>query len=113
MDWSSIITAVAGALLGGGGTYLFNIKANRKKANAEADITASQEWHNLYDEQHARNAELSAKVDALAKENTDLKLENQQLRQQIQRNTEDIDELRKEVAELTFRIKTGDGSAKQ
>lgn len=100
MDWTTIITAAIGGLLGSGGMSLYNRRANKKKAEAEADITASEEWHRLYDEQHARNAELSAKVDALTEQNMRLQLENQDLRHQITRNTEDIDELRREVRRL-------------
>jgi len=100
MDWTSIMIAAIGAVFGGGGAWLLNIRAGRKKAAAEADITASEEWHRLYDEQHKRNAELERKVDDLARENTELKLENQRLQQQIQRNTEDIDELRAEVRRI-------------
>jgi len=101
MDWSMIISGLFGALAGGGLTSLANLRSGRKKAAAEADITASEEWHRLYDEQHARNSELEAKVDELSKQNIQLQLENQELRHKVERNTEDIDELRAEVRRLS------------
>ena len=52
---------------------------------------------------HTRNTSLEAKIDELQKENTALQLENEKLRAQIERNTEDIAELRAQIKVLQNR----------
>ena len=65
---------------------------------------SNEEWQSLYNETRARNADLEKKIDELRSENLDLKLENEKLKAQIQRNTEDINELRGQVKNLLAKV---------
>lgn len=94
MDWTTIITSALTVIFGGGwlATVLAQRRENKKAAN--------EEWQELYREMHDRNVQLEKKVDDLQKENTALQLENEKLKAQIERNSEDIAELRAQIKTL-------------
>ena len=97
MDWTTIITSALTVIFGGGwlATVLAQRRENKKAAN--------EEWQDLYREMHDRNVQLEKKVDELQKENTVLQLENEKLKAQIERNSEDIAELRAQIKSLLAR----------
>ena len=97
MDWTTIITSALAVLFGGGrfATWRAQRREDKKASN--------EEWQALYNETRTRNADLEKKIDELRSENLDLKLENEKLKAQIERNTEDINDLRAQVKNLLAR----------
>lgn len=98
MDWTTIITSALTVIFGGGwlATVLAQRRENKKAAN--------EEWQELYREMHTRNTSLEAKIDELQAENRELSLENERLKEQIKRNTDDIQELRAQLKVLQGRV---------
>lgn len=85
VDWSNIITGIAGLVVGGGGVMFYKQnKANKEIVNASL---LANEWEKLYREQKAereRNSdkmnELSARVLELEQKVNRLEIENEQLK---------------------------------
>lgn len=98
MDWTTIITSALAVIFGGG--WLAQWRSQRR----EDRKASSEEWQSLYNETRARNSENEKKIDELRGENMDLKLENEKLKAQIERNTEDINELRAQVKNLLAKV---------
>lgn len=87
MDWQTIIGALAGGLLGGGGIgSFFYVREKKRQMNAETEASVSKEWRELAE----RKMEIIDKKDAYIEQLHD---ENKQLRH---RN----DVLSSEVAQL-------------
>lgn len=81
MDWATALTALAAALLGGGGIgSMFYVKETRRLKRAEADKTAAESWRQLAE----RKLGIIEKKDGL-----------------IERLYDERDELRKRIDELT------------
>lgn len=85
VDWSNIITGIAGLVVGGGGVMFYKQnKVNKEIVNASL---LANEWEKLYREQKAereRNSdkinELSARVLELEQKVNRLEIENEQLK---------------------------------
>lgn len=85
VDWSNIITGIAGLVVGGGGVMFYRQnKSNKEIVNASL---LANEWEKLYREQKAereRNSdkinELSARVLELEQKVNRLEIENEQLK---------------------------------
>lgn len=85
MDWSNLITAVLGMLLGGGSVMFY--KQNKAAKEISNASMLANEWEKLYREQKAereRNSdkisELSARVFELEQKVNRLEIENEQLK---------------------------------
>lgn len=98
MDWTTILTSALAVIFGGG--WFATWRAQRR----EDKKASNEEWQSLYNETRIRNADLEKKIDELRSENVDLKLENEKLKAQIERNTEDINELRAQVKNLLAKV---------
>lgn len=98
MDWTTIITSALAVIFGGGWLATWRVQRREDKK------ASNEEWQSLYNETRARNAGLEHKIDELRSENLDLKLENEKLKAQIERNTEDINELRAQVKNLLAKV---------
>lgn len=111
MDWNVIIPAALSVIFGGGWlTTVLTAKSQQKKARAEADASVIgnyekgiNEWQDLYQEQRIRNKELECKIEALSHENNELRLANQRLKIEIDKNSEDIRELKEIIKSLRHR----------
>lgn len=111
MDWNVIIPAALSVIFGGGWlTTVLTAKSQQKKARAEADASVIgnyekgiNEWQDLYKEQRTRNQELESKIEALSQENNELRLANQRLKIEIDKNSEDIRELKEIIKSLRQR----------
>lgn len=98
MDWTTIITSALAVIFGGG--WLATWRGQRR----EDKKASNEEWQSLYNETRTRNADLEKKIDELRSENLNLKLENEKLKAQIERNTEDIADLRAQVKNLLTKM---------
>jgi hypothetical protein len=68
MDWMSLLSSIAAAILTGGGiTAFLHRKENKRAKQLENETTASSQWRELYERAEARAEALSAKVDELYK----------------------------------------------
>lgn len=111
MDWNIVIPAALSVIFGGGWlTTVLTAKSQQKKARAEADASVIgnyekgiNEWQDLYKEQRTRNQELESKIEALSQENNELRLANQRLKIEIDKNSEDIRELKEIIKSLRQR----------
>lgn len=111
MDWNIVIPAALSVIFGGGWlTTVLTARSQQKKARAEADASVIgnyekgiNEWQDLYKEQRTRNQELESKIEALSQENNELRLANQRLKIEIDKNSEDIRELKEIIKSLRHR----------
>ena len=111
MDWNIVIPAALSVIFGGGWLRtVLTAKSQQKKARAEADASVIgnyekgiNEWQDLYKEQRTRNQELESKIEALSQENNELRLANQRLKIEIDKNSEDIRELKEIIKSLRQR----------
>lgn len=66
MDWNSILAALAGTLLGGGGIgSFFYIKETRRQRRAETDATVAEGWKALAERKLDIIEKKDAKIDEL------------------------------------------------
>lgn len=87
MDWTTIIISLGGALLTGGGALsLLYYKENRRAKQIDNEKSVVEEWREIAEERKARCDELKeslgrkdAKIDALYKENSELRKRNDEL----------------------------------
>lgn len=79
IDWATIITAIVGAVGGGGLTSLFFMKEDKKKKTLENDAQASTAWRELYERSDKESEELKAEIDDLRKEVNRLMQQNTEL----------------------------------
>jgi hypothetical protein len=87
MDWGTIIVSLGGALLTGGGFMsLLYYRENRRAKQIDNEKSVVDEWQELANERKLRCDELKesldrkdAKIDALYKENADLRKRNDKL----------------------------------
>ena len=73
MDWIALITGVAGAVFGGGGTMVFFRKQTRRAKDLENEKTASEQWKELYEKSEEKREALGAKIEGLYKTNGSLR----------------------------------------
>ena len=85
MDWSNLITAVAGLMLGGGGVLFY--KQNKQNKEIVNVTLLAAEWEKLYREQKAererngdRIEQLTQRVFELEQKVSRLEIENEQLK---------------------------------
>jgi hypothetical protein len=68
MDWMSLLSSIAAAILTGGGiTAFLHRKENKRAKQLENEATASSQWRELYERAEARAETLNTKVDELYK----------------------------------------------
>lgn len=79
IDWATIITAIVGAVGGGGLTSLFFMKEDKKKKTLENDAQASTAWRELYERSDKESEELKAEINELRKEVNRLMQQNTEL----------------------------------
>ena len=79
IDWATIITAIVGAVGGGGLTSLFFMKEDKNKKTLENDAQASTAWRELYERSDKESEELKAEIDELRKEVNRLMQQNTEL----------------------------------
>lgn len=66
MDWSTIITALASTLIGGGGIWsIFYIGETKRAKRLEADASAAQEWQKLAERKLSIIEQKDAKIEEL------------------------------------------------
>lgn len=80
MDWVSIITAVAGAIAGGGGVGLFFWKQNRAAKVIQNESALSMEWQKLYQEQKQKREQNDKEIEELRQEVAELRSELEMLK---------------------------------
>lgn len=83
MDWTQILSIVAGFVGGGGVVTLATLRSTRKKANAEADGTAVEALNNAIETLKALDDDKDNEIADLKKENADLREANNQLQTHI------------------------------
>lgn len=79
MDWLSLITALIGAVAGGGGVGLFFWRQNRAAKVIQNESALSIEWEKLYREQKAEREANDAEIEELKKRVFDLEAKVSQL----------------------------------
>lgn len=79
IDWATIITAIVGAVGGGGLTSLFFMKEDKKKKTLENDAQASTAWRELYERSDKESEELKTEINELRKELNSLMQQNTEL----------------------------------
>lgn len=78
MDWVSLISAVGGLLIGGGGVLFYRQNKAAKVIDNESRLAL--EWEKLYQEQKTKREENSAKLEKLADEVARLRAEVEMLK---------------------------------
>lgn len=79
IDWETIITAIVGAVGGGGLTSLFFMKEDKKKKTLENDAQASTAWRELYERSDKESEELKTEINELRKEMNSIMQKNTEL----------------------------------
>lgn len=80
MDWTTIITALASALLSGGGIAgVVFFRENKRARQLQNETTASAQWRELYEKSEAKVESQGLKIEALYKENNYLRDQNNSL----------------------------------
>lgn len=79
MDWLNLVTAILGAIAGGGGVGLFFWKQNRAAKVIQNESALSEEWKRLYEEQRDKRLENEAKIEELTQRVYELEAKVSQL----------------------------------
>jgi len=79
MDWLNLVTAILGAIAGGGGVGLFFWKQNRAAKVIQNESALSMEWQKLYQEQKAEREANDREIEELKKRVFDLEAKVSQL----------------------------------
>jgi peptidoglycan hydrolase CwlO-like protein len=105
MDWNSIIITLLGLLTGGSLTWLFTIKATRRKANGEAQQTEVEAWKSMQDVYQQTIEDLNKYCEDIRTDRTHLREDrdalralNDELQQKYQSMENELMELKSQVA---------------
>ena len=79
MDWVNLVTAIIGAIAGGGGVGLFFWRQNRAAKVIQNESALSEEWKRLYEEQRDKRLENEAKIEELTRRVFELEAKVSQL----------------------------------
>lgn len=100
-----LFSPLIGAVLGGGVTWFFTIRAMRRKANGEATLSEADGWKAMQDvyqqtiaDLKTYCAEIKKDRDALREENAELRKSNLKWHERYNEIGEEILELKKQLA---------------
>ena len=93
IDVISSFTALVGVLLGGGGVLFW--KQDKRAKVLENEAKQSDEWRKLYERSDQDSRDKDAKIDAMY-------AEKKELRQELDRKSEEITELKLKNKELEY-----------
>lgn len=86
MDWATIIGALGGAMLGGGGIgSFFYIREKKRQMNAETEASVSKEWRELAERKMEIIDKKDAYIEQLHDENKQLRRRNDVLSSEVAR----------------------------
>lgn len=72
-DFISILNLLVGLVTGGGMGMFLYYRQNKHTKELENDKMASEQWHELFDDEHQRNSVLHDRIKVLRDENEKLK----------------------------------------
>lgn len=97
IDWGALILGILGLLLGGGITWIFTIKAMRRKADGESQQVVADSWKSVQDVYQQTIQDLNSYME-------DIRNDRNHLREERDQQRAENDELRKRYIEMEEQI---------
>lgn len=105
MDWNSLILGVLGLAVGGGVSWMFTVKAIKRKADGESQLVVADSWKSVQDVYQQTIDDLNKYCEDIRKDRNNLResrdiqrVENDKLRKKYMEMEDQIIELKKAIA---------------
>lgn len=84
MDWSGFILGIFGLLVGGGISWIFTVKAIKRKADGESQLVVADSWKSVQDVYQQTIEDLNKYCDDIRKDRNNLREERDQHKQETE-----------------------------
>ena len=84
MDWSGFILGILGLLVGGGISWIFTVKAIKRKADGESQLVVADSWKSVQDVYQQTIEDLNKYCEDIRKDRNNLREERDQHKQETE-----------------------------